>query len=336
MLGIHINWTVPRKIHSDHLKRFTGNDVPLLGEWDLLIALLSVAQWRKKNGNCTLFTDSDGAKTFESLGILDLWSDVDTQTLDSIDTTRFDPRFFWCTAKFAAFKQQEKPFAYVDLDLIAWQKIEPQNQALRFLHWESTLNSEYDNGHALQTPEGYTPPATWSTKRDKAFNVACLYFGDMDFKELYCDHALSFMDGHKVQARDKASLKNLSGFSPEILYVEQTLLHILAEDEGIEYSPFIDAIYDAGRYDFIKDDPNLGRWPYQWPDPKNRFTHLWMYKHAVRNIPMVKAEYVRKLLQCAVDQFPEHIDRLRKIPQLSHYWEDPLFKHIVADETQTV
>jgi len=262
--------------------------------------------------------------------LIDLWSEVDTEVLDGIDPKRFDPKYFWCTPKFKAFQKQQKPFVYLDLDLIAWEKIEPNGHDLCALHYEHSSYEMRNSHKALQVKQDFHMRPEWNLDRDLAYNVACLYFGDNDFKDEYCQTALDFMDGNKIRPVYPDKLWTLSGFTPEILFVEQTLLRVLAEHRKMDVGIFIDAVYDTTRWDFVKDDPGLGRWKYYYPDHQCRFTHLWMYKHAVKSIPVVRVEYVRTLLQAVIHYFPEQINRLQRISAFDTYWEDPLFKQLVS------
>lgn len=229
-------------IHSLWSKPNISKNAPIMQDFEILTAILSALKWKQKNGSISMITDSYGADFLYSLGISDIWDNIDTQ-LDLIPQS-IDENAFWAGGKIFALSCCNSPIVSLDTDFIVWDTLNfPENSAA--IHKEN-LNEVYPN-----------LPDFLEFGYDLDFevlpcNTAFIYINNNDFLKLYTRKAIEFMN--------KFPVNSLS----YMLFAEQRLFSMCAKKLNLKISEFmmLDKLLSSENKSFT----------HLWGD-KNRFKH---------------------------------------------------------------
>lgn len=126
MKAIFVNWTAPFFYKKDaqgynHLKMFDlPDDEYDIVDYELLIQEVAVRSAKKYIGLTKLYTDKVGYEFYEKKGMLNLWDEVDTDTLENFNKEYFEvnPGRFWTTGKSVVIGKEPTPYLFLDLDFI--------------------------------------------------------------------------------------------------------------------------------------------------------------------------------------------------------------------------
>lgn len=264
MDGIYTLWSRPSRRAHVGLTRL-----------EKLLLAVSALQWSALHGRAVLYCDTPYAHYLDKAGLLGLFDEINTATLDAADTVSVDPTAFWSFGRILALRDATVPFFSVDCDLIVWRNltntIEPGQ--IIVTHWESTEPSPwYPEPRELATPPGYVWNK-WAGTRRRAANVSLLYVGDENFRDRYVNEVLRFAIDNPALPRPDL------GVAPELLFADQRLLPLVAQSEGLTVNPAIRAVWSPALDRFIVHDPRFGQWdPLSISDQRPGITHAWFYK----------------------------------------------------------
>lgn len=146
MKVIFVNWTRPffeRKNFEGYKKHSTfeydGDDY-FLPEYEILMqkcAILSAKMYTKFP--IKLITDKIGLEYYSKIGLIDLFDEVDTNLLETINLNYdINPSQFWTSGKIISICNEKPPFLFLDLDLILKEPL-PEwifNYDTVHTHWE--------------------------------------------------------------------------------------------------------------------------------------------------------------------------------------------------------
>jgi hypothetical protein len=159
MKVIFVNWTKPffeRKNFMGYKKHSTyeydGDDY-FIPQHEIIMQIASITSAKTKtNFPLKLITDNIGKKYYEKIGMIDLFDEVDTETLESINNEfNINPAQFWTSGKIISICNEKPPFIFMDLDLIL--KDELPNWILNYdvvhTHWELSRSFLYIEKYML-------------------------------------------------------------------------------------------------------------------------------------------------------------------------------------------
>jgi hypothetical protein len=281
-----------------------------LPDYDILITILSILKWQQLNGTIKLYGDSVSVSQYAALGMLELWDEYDTVILDGIDCETINPTLFWSAGKFFAILNEAAPCVSMDTDMVVWQPLDDLCAGfdLRFTHWEAVEQSSwYGRRKDLSRPPGYRFKRAWNWGRTMAANTSLVYFGDQQLKDYYATEALRYMQ------HNSTGVTFLQAETPEILFAEQRLLPLCAEEKNAAFQPFLDATWSARRSYFTKHDERHGEWLFFSIREQPLFTHVWFYKRYIEGNESVRQEYCRELVRAILDEFPSKRELLERI-----------------------
>lgn len=294
MRSIHVNSTAPFFAHAKNEgKAYQVED------FELLTTILSALKWRKNNGEIKLYTDSIAKAYYASLDLLDVWNEIDTETIEQANETyTLNHLMFWAGAKIFAMQNETEPFFMMDTDFIVHENIErliERETDLVCIHLEDLYLNVYIDPIYLKKKAGYEFPTEfdWSTP---AVNGALVYHGNIELKNYYCQEAIRFMDGNLENAMESGS---------QMCFAEQRMLGMCARVKGVEVKAIMDhwKLWDA-------DQPSQG-----FP-----FTHTWGWKQVMRDNDSERMRICTQLLGDILAYFPAYYSRLYRIPMLGRYF----------------
>ena len=259
-------------------------------DFENFVALLSALKWREKNGSIKLVTDSRGAEYFERIGLTAAWNEIDT-SLDKMDSFGWNEKIFWAGSKLFALSLQSAPVVMIDLDFIAWQRMDfaPFTTNIAVIHREEIGNVIYPDKNFFKLKGGKNLPASldWSVK---ACNTAFAYFGANDFIKRYTNFAFELM----------TSLDTTNDVLTYMVFVEQRWAAMCA------------TLMHREIFSLSSIKNLFGRQEY--------FTHIWGSKHKFRDDPQVAENFCRNCALRIQQDFPTWAENLRKIRWAEKYF----------------
>jgi hypothetical protein len=146
MKVLFVNWTKPffeRNNFNGH-KKYSTPDIEgqsySLPDYEIIMQIASITSAKIKTGlPVKLITDNVGKKYYEKIGILDLFDEVDTNTLEYVNEEyEINPAQFWTSGKIISICKETPPFIFMDLDLILKSPLEDWifNYDVVHTHWE--------------------------------------------------------------------------------------------------------------------------------------------------------------------------------------------------------
>lgn len=263
MDAFHTIWTEPARM----------KDVYGMPDYEILVMIISALNWRKYNGNITLYADDYALEYLEELKLLDLWNDIRPFAVSDIN-----PVQFWAAGKISALSLQNTPAVMLDTDLIVWNDITEEllKKDITVMHLEE-INYVYPDISNFEMKNGYSFNPNWSLKV-KPCNTALLFIKDNDFKNYYVSESLRFMENRITDESD---------FLYSMVFAEQRLLSMCANEK----SKSVNAILDHNDLDNQKS-----------------FTHLWGYKRTLESAPAERHNFCKRCLNRIKEDFPEFYD----------------------------
>lgn len=249
-------------------------------DFDLYCTVLSALNWRRHNGNISLYTDKAGAEYYRKIGLTDIWNDICVCIPDDLEG--IDPQMFWAGGKLFALREAASPCVMIDTDFIVWKKL-PLGNEIVAAHREELYPDIYPPIQYFRLKEHILPPFDESVL---PLNTAFLYLPDNDFREFYVSQAIAFMKS-AYSCDDRLCY---------MVFAEQRMVAMCAEYTSTPVRTLLD-----------KDHLFF---------PQDSFTHLWGAKQAMRDNPAQRAEFCRKCADRIRKDFPEYsytIDIIQKI-----------------------
>lgn len=126
MKVIFVNWTSPffYKEDAQGYNKLKMYDLPSIQydivDYELLIQEVAVKRAKKHIGNTKLYTDNVGYEFYKSKGMLNLWDEIDVETLENFNKeySNINPGRFWTTGKSIVMGKEPIPYLFLDLDFI--------------------------------------------------------------------------------------------------------------------------------------------------------------------------------------------------------------------------
>jgi len=146
MKAIFVNWTKPffHKNDAEGYNKIKMSDIDETNynivDYELLIQKVAVLRAKKHIGHTKLYTDTIGFEFYKKLNLLDLWDEIDVDTLNTFDNENNDIKAgkFWTTGKSIVIGKQKEPFIFLDNDLIIRDELPNwiYDYDLVHTHWE--------------------------------------------------------------------------------------------------------------------------------------------------------------------------------------------------------
>ena len=143
--AIFVNWTKPFFYKNDaqgynKLKLSNMSDIEYdMVDFELIIQKIAVLNAKKYIGKTKLYTDTIGYNFYKKMGMLSLWDEIDTETLNTFDNNNdISAGRFWTTGKSIVIGKQTEPFIFLDNDFIIRGKLPNWifDYDLVHTHWE--------------------------------------------------------------------------------------------------------------------------------------------------------------------------------------------------------
>lgn len=210
-----------------------------LDDLTLLTQFLSVIKLKRLNPNSKIifYTDTETKKLYEDFGILNLYDEVNTEVLDSFDSSKVNYDMFWATPKFCVMEKQEEPFVIVDTDMVVHLPLEvalsDKNNDVFFFHTETP--AQYPFPTLISQPKDFE----WSNDELIAFantlpfNCAILGFNNIKFCHKYVKRYFEFVLNNEGKVMELPELDYLHEYGPQVT-AEQWLLPAMAYLENFQ------------------------------------------------------------------------------------------------------
>ena len=281
MRAFHSFWSRPNSIRNYDRIGFP--------DFELLTAILSALEWQTHNGPITMVTDSAGADFFRSIGLGDLWDEIDT-SLDQMDLG-IDPFLFWAAGKLYALKTMEAPCVMLDTDLIIWKNLDSLwdwGQDIIAAHPEDLNPFVYPGKEYFHLTDDYQFPEDWDFSLAAA-NTAFLYLRDGDFRDYYVDAAIDFFRHIRIDGLNPVTA---------MCFAAQRVLPMCAKVKGQRMGYLLD-LSQALDQDLV--------------------THTWGFKTVFNSNPAARDEFCMRCVRRIMTDFPERETLLTGCQQLKGY-----------------
>ena len=315
MKGVFVNWTKPYQErarlrgHAFKMQREQKSEEYITTDEELLFTILSVGYWKKFNGTTKLFTDRDGLKYYVKNNMVDLWDEIDTNTLENY--SEVDAGQFWTSGKSYCIGMEQGPFCFMDLDFIIREKL-PEwvfQSDVTIPYWE------IPRGYYYPTEEQYSQIKHWSPPSDYSYkmmipNTSFLYINNRQVQKEYLKDHIEAVDT-KDEIPEWFWLVTDQGLFGQVLRrfnaKVQTLTDkvFLADHEG--YDPNVGLA--CGHYyqiDHDKTKDNLNWW------------HVWTRKVLYNLNEEVRISDCKMFYQEIVEHLPRYKHLLNN-PRLEKY-----------------
>jgi len=143
---IFVNWTKPYFFKEDaqgynKLKLVDlSNETYEIVDYELLIQETAVRRAKRHIGPTKLYTDNVGYEFYKKNNMIDLWDEIDVDTLESFNKeySEVNPGRFWTTGKSIVIGKEPIPYLFIDLDFIVRSKLPSwiTNYDLVHTQWE--------------------------------------------------------------------------------------------------------------------------------------------------------------------------------------------------------
>ena len=206
MKAIHVNWTKPffekERLRGHGFKVFKNNksvdySLPI---YQILVAKLSILNWKKYNGTIKLYTDSIGKEYYDSIGLLELYDEVNTDVLDNY--TNVDAAYFWTSGKIHCLQYESEPFVFMDNDFIIRDSIDESvlsKSDITIGYWEIPrgyyyfTKKQFDNEiNHCEFPKNYNCNSLTP-------NTSFMYFNNMKLVKDYVSEHTKLIDNDGVE-----------------------------------------------------------------------------------------------------------------------------------------
>ncbi|MBS3952571.1 MAG: hypothetical protein KGZ88_06450 [Methylomicrobium sp.] len=326
MNAFHVFWSSPLEERT-----CGGNEQPNRGvnleqkfeDYYLLTFVLSALKYKDlyPKSRLKLYGDSNVIRYLSEKGLLGCWDVFDDTILDrNIRPGVFDNSCFYSVGKFFAYREETAPCILLDVDLVLWNRIDEKTvaeNALVFTHWEDVHPQTYWYGtrESLKLPKEYKLRDEWDFDV-MAANTSIVCFNDRKFMEAYTDEVIRFMENNFVGG-------TFNIIKPELLFVEQRLIAMMAKDHGIweKMTPMIDTVWSCAQGTFTREDPRHGPWRFYHPEEREKITHTWIAKQSIeKNVPY-RRYYCGRMIEHILALCPGLETTLRQIKGLEPHFQ---------------
>lgn len=284
---IFVNWTKPffERNNFNGYKKYSTLDCEgdsyFLPEHDIIMQIASITSARIKTGlPIKLITDNIGKAYYEKIGILDLFDEVDTNTLESInDEYDINPAQFWTSGKIISICKETPPFIFMDLDLILKSQLEDWifNYDVVHTHWELSRGYLYIEKHMVDCFNLNLPKFD---ERMLIPNTSFLFVNNKTVLENYLEQHLEIVTRKFDVVHDWLWLMS-----------DQHILGYTIRDLNVKVTSFFDKTY-VQFPDIVEDRPGyLPEWihiPQKHEEKPLEFEHVWLDKSKIIHNPGFK------------------------------------------------
>ena len=193
MKAIHVNWTKPYferqrlRGHGFEVMKNSTSSTYELTDFQILYTMFSIANWKKYNGPIKLYTDTVGANYYQSVGILDMYDEVDVKFLNGYSKSNVDAAYFWTSGKIKCLANMVEPFVFLDQDMIINQKLPDwsYDNDLTIAHWEIGRGYYYFDKEKFENEITHVPWIKNYDVNDWSPNTSYLQFNNPDIIKEY-------------------------------------------------------------------------------------------------------------------------------------------------------
>lgn len=311
MKAIHVNWTAPF-FHKERLRghgfkvfRDLKNEIEYIQpNYSLLITVLSALWWKKLNGPIKLYTDDTGKEYYENVGILDIYDEVDTETLNNYKG--IDPAHFWTSGKIHCLLQEKEPFVFLDQDFIVRSKID-ENEFLKYdltiPHWEIPRGYYYFTEEQFKKEISHCEYPQNYNANSLVPNTSFLWFNNLDLIHDYLKFHEDLVCEEGIEV-------------PEWFWLltDQGILGHTIREGNYNVSSISDRVFLSDSDHSGKDKRHIGLaepW-FKFVDgndyDKCSWEHLWYIKAVFASNPELKNSYVERYTNEIAELFPKYKD----------------------------
>jgi hypothetical protein len=244
-------------------------------DYELLIQKVAVLRAKKHIGKTKLYTDTIGYEFYSKMGMLELWDEIDIDTLNQFDSDNSEvvAGKFWTTGKSIVIGKQSEPFVFLDNDFIIREELPHWvfDYDLVHTHWEIQRGHFFVSNIQIDQIGGLEDFAQNMLMPNTSF----LYINSL---ELCKDYLKKHMD---IISRTYEHI-------PEWLWLlaDQGIMGYSARKLNLKVESLENAIYVSYPDD---DVSKVGCMP-GWVDNRNHidhtrlnYEHIWFTKHRLKN-----------------------------------------------------
>lgn len=315
MKAIYVNWSAPYfnrdRLRGHGFKIFKESSVEYFKpDYEILFTILSVAYWKKFNGTTKLYTDKVGFEYYKSIGLLELWDEIDIDKLEKFNELQIDPAVFWTSAKTYCIATEEAPFVFSDLDFIIRQEMPAYfyNANVAIPHWEIPRGYYYPTREEMQK---YWQPFDGFAQHMLMPNTSLLYINDTTLQETYLN-----MHMQLVNSFDTSDLTK----TPEWVWLlaDQGLFGQAIRKINIKTETLTDKIFLAENEGWM---PNAEGWADMFyykmnadqSKEKTDWEHVWLAKVVYGFDPDFKKRECQRYYYEICQVFPQYKNLMIKL-----------------------
>ena len=309
MKAIHVNWTSP----FFHKERLRGHGFKVFRDiqdeieyiqpiYQILTTVLSTLWWKKLNGSIKLYTDYVGRDYYEKIGILDIYDEVDVETLESYKG--IDPAHFWTSGKIHCLLQEKEPFVFIDQDFIVRSKLDDlefNKYDLTIPHWEIPRGYYYFTEDQFKKEITHCEYPTNYNTNSLVPNTSFLWFNNLNLIKEYLNFHDNLVCGEGIEV-------------PEWFWLltDQGILGHTIREGNYNVSSISSNVFLSDSDHTGKDKRHLGM-AEPWfkfidgnIDDKCSWEHLWYMKAVFSDNEELKNQYIKRYLEEIVEFFPKY------------------------------
>lgn len=190
MKGVFVNWTRPyleRKRlrgHAFKIYRDSDSEEYTTPDHEILYTIMSASYWKKFNGPTKLYTDKAGYDHYKRNNLLDLFDEIDIDTLEKYDYV--DGGQFWTSGKSYCIGIEKVPFVFMDLDFVVKQKLPDWvfESEITIPHWEIPRGHYYPSRDQYKEIKHWQPPDNFHYEM-LVPNTSFLYINNEEVQKEY-------------------------------------------------------------------------------------------------------------------------------------------------------
>lgn len=305
MKVIFVNWTRPffeRKNFVGYKKHstfeYSGDDYTL-PDYEILMQIASITSAKVKTGfPIKLITDKVGKQYYEKIGLIDLFDEVDVDTLENLNEEYdINPAQFWTSGKIISICKENPPFLFMDLDLIIEEDLPKWifNYDVVHTHWELSRSFLYIEKYMIDNL-GLNIP----TFDDRMLipNTSFLFVNNKSVLDDYLKLHLEIVTKKYEQVPDWLWLMS-----------DQHILGYTIRDLNSKVTSFSDKTYVQFPDNTKNGVGHLPEWiniPQMNQEIPVKFEHVWLDKSIIINYPDFKKIRTDKWTKIIVKNGFEH------------------------------
>ena len=316
MKAVFVNWTKPfserKRLINPAFKiinKITSDKYTIV-DYELLYTIMSVGYWKEYNGPTKLYTDSTGYEYYRKHNMLELWDEIDIDTLNNYNN--IDAGQFWTSGKTFCICKEEPPFCFLDLDFIIKEKL-PEwvfNSDITIAHWEIARGQYYPNKEQFSEIKHWSPPEDYSYHM-LVPNTSFLYINNKSI--------------HTEYLKDHLEAVNTKDQIPEWFWLltDQGLLGQILRRNNIKPQTLTDKVFLSnfeGTGDDKVGESAIFYYPIKHDATKDliNWWHVWLWKAYYNKSEDLRVEHCKKMYQEISINFPKY-SHLLKHPKLKQY-----------------